>query len=296
MTRAGNMRRVILLVSISALMMVTVNQTALAEEEPSAEASTSMGGWQELEPGLELGTFAAPQASEAEDSLIRMLRIDPTRFEFRLLNASATAEPQRLSAKQWCNQNGLVAAINASMYQEDLRTSVSLMRSKIHTNNAWLSKDNTILAFDRKVSYVPLIKIIDRQCESFDFWKDKYETLVQSIRMISCKGKNVWSQQPKRWSTAAIATDYDDNVLFIHVRSPYSTHDLINMLLALPLRISRAMYTEGGPEAQLYVRSGQAEFEFTGLISTGFSDAVDLGYALQIPNVIGIARRTEPLQ
>jgi hypothetical protein len=296
MPRAGSMQRVILLVGILALLMVTINQTVLAEEKPNAEASTVMGSWQELEPGLELGTFAAPQASDVEDSLIRVLRIDPTRFEFRLLNASAAGEPKLLSAKQWCNQNGLVAAINPSMYQEDLRTSVSLMRSKTHTNNAWLSKDNAILAFDRKVSYVPLIKIIDRQCENFDFWKDKYDTLIQSIRMISCRGKNVWSQQPKKWSTAAIATDYDDNVLFIHVPSAHSTHDLINMLLALPLRISRAMYTEGGPEAQLYVRSGQAEFEFTGLISTGFSDAVDLGYALQVPNVIGIARRSEPLQ
>ena len=295
MPRAGSMQRVILLLSVFSLLIVTINQTVCAEEGPSAEASTSTGGWQELEPGLELGTLQAPQASEADDSLIRVLRIDPTRFEFRLLNASATAEPRRLSARQWCRQNGLVAAINASMYQEDQRTSVSLMRSKTHTNNAWLSKDNTILAFDRKVSYVPLIKIIDRQCESFEFWKDKYETLIQSIRMISCKGKNVWSQQPKKWSMAAIATDYDDNVLFIHIRSPYSTHDAINMLLDLPLRISRAMYTEGGPEAQLYVCSGQAEFEFTGLISTGFSDAVDLGYALEIPNVIGIARRTEPL-
>ncbi len=296
MTGAGGMRRVALIAGICFLLMLRSHETGLAQEKPIAETSASKGGWQKLEPGLELGTLPAPQPSEVADSLIRVLRIDPTRFEFRLLNASASAQTKRLSARQWCLQNGLVAAINPSMYQEDLRTSVSLMRSKIHSNNTRLSKDNTILAFDRKVSYVPPVKIIDRQCENFDFWKEKYDTLIQSIRMISCKGKNVWSQQPKKWSTAAIATDYDDNVLFIHVGSPYSTHDLINMLLALPLRISRAMYTEGGPEAQLYVRSGQTEFEFTGLVSTGFSEAVDLGYALPIPNVIGITRRTEPLQ
>jgi hypothetical protein len=296
MPRTGGMRRVILLLGMSALLMAMANQTALAEEKPNAEASTSMGGWQELEPGLELGTFAAPQLSEVKDSLIRVLRIDPTLFEFRLLNASASGNPNLLSAKEWCNQNGLLAAINPSMYQEDLRTSVSLMRSKTHTNNARLSKDNTILAFDRKVSSVPLVKIIDRECENFDFWKDKYDSFIQSIRMISCKGKNVWSQQSKRWSTAAIATDYDDNVLFIHVRSPHSTHDVVNMLLTLPLQISRAMYTEGGPEAELYVRSGETEFEFTGLISAGFSDAVSVGYARRIPNVIGIARRTQPLE
>jgi hypothetical protein len=296
MPRNGGMRRVILRLGISALLMMMANKPALAEEKPNAETSTSLGGWQKLEPGLELGTFAAPQASEVKDSLVRVLRIDPTRFEFRLLNASASGEPKLLSAKEWCNQNGLVAAINPSMYQDDLRTSVSLMRSKAHTNNARLSKDNTILAFDRKVSYVPLVKIIDRECEDFHFWKDKYDSFIQSIRMISCKGKNVWSQQSKKWSTAAIATDYDDNVLFIHVRSPLSTHDVVDMLLTLPLHISRAMYTEGGSEAQLYVHSGEAEFEFTGLVSAGFSSAVDVGRALRIPNVIGIARRTQPLE
>jgi hypothetical protein len=296
MPRTGSMRRAILLLAMPALLMAMADHTAPAEGKPNAESSASAGGWQELEPGLELGTFGAPQAPELKDSLIRVLRINPTRFELRLLNGSANGEPKLLSVKQWCDQNGLVAAINPSMYQEDLRTSVSLMRSKTHINNARLSKDNTILAFDRKVSYVPLVKIIDRECEDFDFWKDKYDTLIQSIRMISCKGKNVWSQQSKKWSTAAIATDDDHNVLFIHVRSPHSTHDVINMLLALPLRISRAMYTEGGPAAQLYVHSGQTEFEFTGLISAGFSDAVDVGYTLRIPNVIGIARRTEPLK
>ena len=179
----------------------------------------------------------------------------------------------------------------SSMYQADYRSSVSLMRTKAHINNPRLSKDMTILAFDRKDAGVPLVKIIDRQCEDFQTWKNKYGTFVQSIRMISCKGKNVWTQQPKKWSTAAIGIDNKGNVLFIHARSPFSTHDFINILQALPLDISRAMYAEGGPEAQLYIRAGGHEFEFIGSFESNFNNNNDNTFAWPIPNVVGITLR-----
>jgi hypothetical protein len=180
------------------------------------------------------------------------------------------------------------------MYQEDHKTSVSLMRTRTHVNNPRLrEKDKSILAFDRLSSGVPEVKIIDRECEDFKIWKYKYGSLVQSIRMISCKGKNVWRQQPRKYSTVAIGMDKADRVLFIHVGSPYSTHDLINILQNLPLEIDRAMYTEGGPQAQLYIKSGAHEYEFIG------HSEIDLGakpnslFSWPIPNAIGVAPRKD---
>jgi hypothetical protein len=274
---------------VIALMATAVVQGPVAR---SGSAAQSHSKWQQLAPGLELGVFLSPHRSEIGDSLIRVLRVDPQRYAFRLLNASAPGRGKLLTAKEWCHQNGLAAAINASMYQTDYRTSVSLMRTKHHTNNPRLSRDNTILAFDRQRPGFPPVKIIDRECENFNAWKIRYGTFVQSIRMISCKGQNVWSQQPQKWSTAAIGTDRQDRVLFIHVASPYSTHDLINILKHLPLGISRAMYAEGGPEAQLYIRSSVQEFEFTGSRDTGLDGDGHKGYASPIPNVVGIALRS----
>jgi len=157
-----------------------------AEEQARKNISKEDFGWQKLAPGLDLGIFRAPLPSEIGDSKIRVLRIDPQRYKFRLLSASAFENGRALSAKQWTQQNGLVAAINASMYQEDYKSSVSLMRSGAHINNPRLSKDMTILAFDSKSPEVPLVKIIDRQCEDFRIWQKKYRAMVQSIRMISC--------------------------------------------------------------------------------------------------------------
>jgi hypothetical protein len=254
-------------------------------------------GWQPLEKGIELGIFRSPSPSDVGDSLIRVLRIDPKYYRLRLLNTSAIPNGTPITPKQWCQQNGLTAAINASMYQTDYKTSVSLMRKKGHINNPRLSKDMTILAFDRLDSGVSEVKIIDRQCEDFEFWKNKYATLVQSIRMISCTGKNVWKQQPRRWSTSAIGIDVKNKVLFIHVRSLYSTHDLINILKVLPLNISRAMYTEGGPQAQLYITVPNQEFEFVGSYEVGSSDANKGSLSWPLPNVIGISKRQpEPNQ
>ena len=273
---------------IMALMLSLSPIAARADQQSPEKAARTEPAWQALAKGLELGIFSAPQTSEIGDSKIRVLRIDPQRYQLKLLNASAVENGRPLSARQWSRQNGLIAAINASMYQEDYKSSVSLMRTKAHINNPRLSKDMTILAFDRKDAGVPLVKIIDRQCENFKVWQKKYSTVIQSIRMISCTGKNVWTQQPQKWSTAAIGIDDRGRVLFIHVGSPYSTHDVIDILIKLPLKVSRAMYVEGGPQAQLYINIGEHEHEFVGNYEIEFQGNMKTLISRPVPNVVGI--------
>jgi hypothetical protein len=268
-----------------------------AADRPAQDTDfNSASSWQKLAEGLDLGIFGSPLKSELGDSKIRILRIDPLYFELKLMNASAFKDSRPHSAKEWCRQNGLAAAINASMYQADLKASVSLMRTKSHINNPRLSKDMTVLAFDRLNSEVPRVKIIDRECEDFKIWKNQYATLIQSIRMISCTGKNVWTQQPQKWSTAAIGIDHLGRVLFIHVGSPYSTHDLIDILKMLPIDIARAMYVEGGPQAQLYINIGTHEYEFVGNYKIGLEENASALFSRPIPNVVGISSRKQPDQ
>lgn len=272
------------LVSGIILLQIGVGAAAAPPDQP----------WIQVEPGLDLGLFPSPRPSPTGDSVIRILRIDPERFELRLLNASATKDKRPLTAKQWCERYGCIAAINASMFQTDLSTSISLMRTGEHVNNPRLTKDRAILAFGRLSSDVPPITMIDRDCDDFAEWSSKYATLVQSIRMISCKGKNVWAQQPERWSTAAVGTDRRGRVLFIHVRSPFTTHDLVNILMELPLEVARAMYVEGGPDAQLYVGAGGRSEEFVGIYDLPFYDSSSGDSARPVPNVIAVSRKQRP--
>lgn len=279
---------------LRSLLAVLAGALALGPEPP-ARPEREATSWIGLDAGFELGEFPSRVGSEDGDSMIRVLRIDPARYSLVLLNASAPGQGLSLTAREWSLRNGLHAAINASMFQEDLRTSVSLMRTRSHTNNPRVSKDMAILAFDRLDPGVSEVQIIDRECDDFGALRTRYGSLVQSIRMISCNGKNVWSPQPRRFSIAAVGTDGAGRVLFIHSRSPYSAHDFIDVLLGLPLGLRRALYVEGGPEAQLFVRGGGREYEFVGVYENTFMSNDDNPRAWRVPNVIGVARRTDPV-
>jgi len=239
--------------------------------------------WTELEPGLDLGLFPGPQAA-AGDGKIWVLRIDPARFELKLLNASATdARPRTVRA--WAMEAGAVAAINAGMYQTDGLTSVGLMRTREHENNPRrATRFKAVLAFDPAQPGLAPVRILDAACGELAPFPPPYRTLIQSIRMVSCDRRNVWALGEKRWSAAAIGIDGGGRALFIHARSAWPVHDLIDALLASSLDLKRAMYVEGGPEAQLFVRAGGREVERLGALEgTAQGEA---GVAFEIPNAL----------
>jgi uncharacterized protein YigE (DUF2233 family) len=260
----------------------------LVASAPAHAAHTAP--WQALEPGLDLAVLDGPSPTSG-DGKITVLRVDPARFDLKLLNASAPGEGALRTARAWASRAGAVAAINASMYQEDYRTSVGLMRTREHVNRSGLSKHKAVLAFEPLASGVPRVRIIDRDCEDFHAAAQGYGTLVQSIRMVSCDRRNVWARSERRFSTAAIAVDAAGNVLFVHARSSWPVHDLVNALLALPIGLSRAMYAEGGPEAQLYVKAGGRELELVGTFEAALPPAVENRDAWPVPNVIAVVRR-----
>lgn len=253
-----------------------------------ASPSTAPAGFQALEPGLELGQFDGPPGV-AGDGKIVVVRVDPGRFELRLLNASAPGHGGLLTARAWAERAGASAAINASMYQEDFRTSVSLMRTREHVNQRRVSRDRTVLAFDPLDRGLPAVRMIDRDCEDLDGALRGYGAAVQSIRMVSCQRKNVWAPSSRRTSAAAVGVDGKGRVLFIHARSAWPVHELVNALLALPLDLRQAMYVEGGPEAQLFVRGGGRELERVGAFEA--APAADNRDAWPVPNVIAAVRR-----
>jgi uncharacterized protein YigE (DUF2233 family) len=253
-------------------------------------APPSPSPWEALEPGLEMGVFDGPGAASG-DGKITVVRVDPARFDLRLLNASAPGEGSLRTVRAWAERAGAVAAINASMFQEDYRTSIGLMRTRQHVNRATLAKHKAVLAFEPLASGVPRVRIIDRECEDFAAISAGYGSLVQSIRMVSCDRRNVWARSEERFSTAAIGIDRGGRLLLVHARTPWTVHDLVNALLTLPIGLARAMYAEGGPQAQLYVKSGGREMEFVGGFALVADSAVDNRGAWPVPNVIAVVRR-----
>jgi hypothetical protein len=252
-------------------------------EQPAATAFTN------LEPGLDLGVFDGP-APAPGDGKIWVVRVDLTRFDLRLVNASASdARPRTVRA--WTLAAGAVAGINAGMFQADGLTAVGLMRTRLHQNNPRRStRFKAVLAFDPLAPGAPPLRILDAACGDVEPGLATYGSLVQSIRMVSCERRNVWAADPKRWSTAAVGVDGAGRALFLHARSPWPVHDLVNALLALPIDLRQAMYAEGGPEAQLFVRAGVRELERLGVVE-GTSDDRGGGLAWEIPNALVAVRK-----
>jgi hypothetical protein len=244
--------------------------------------------WEALEPGLEVRAFDGPRGAPGDGKIV-VVRIDPARFELRLLNASAPGQGTASTARSWSERAGASAAINASMYQEDYRTSVSLMRTRDHVNQRRVSKDRSALVFDPIDRGLPPVRMIDRDCEDLDRTARSYGTVVQSIRMVSCERRNVWAPSDRRTSAAAIGVDGKGRVLFIHARSPWTVHELVDALLALPLDLRQAMYVEGGPEAQLFARGGGKELERVGAFEA--APSADNRDAWPVPNVVAAVRR-----
>jgi hypothetical protein len=241
------------------------------------------GLWKSIDDGLFL--------SELNSQKLTLIKIDPKYYSFKLLCAS---EKDRfpITAKQWCQKYNLISAINAGMFQADRITNVGYMKNFNHMNNPRLNtKYKAILAFNPVDATVPEIQIIDLKCHDFERLKDKYQTLIQGIRMISCRQENVWEKQNKMWSIGAFGMDKSGNGLFMFTGSPYSGHDFTDILLSLPISLNNAMYLEGGPEATLYFSTNGVEFEKIGTYDTGLNENGFSKIARPIPNVIGIVKK-----
>ena len=247
--------------------------------------------WRKVDEGLSVAEFDSPMKSNAQDSRITIVRIDPKLYSFKLLCASEHGRT-KMTARNWCEKFSLIAAVNAGMYQTDGFTNVGLMKTFNHVNNARLNNlYKAVLAFNPLEPKIPEIQIIDLKCQAFETIGSKYQTLIQNIRMIGCRQENVWAKTNQLWGMAVFGIDKSGNALFVFTEAPYSGHDFANVLLSLPLSIFNALYLEGGFEANLFFSWNGVELERVGTRETGFQEDSPRAVPRPIPNVIGITKK-----
>ncbi len=281
---AGNMLKRVMTIEIIFCMSVIFSGPAKSGNDPA---------WTEIQPGLYLGIFKAPILSEHGDSKIRIVRIDPHMYDVDLYCASDYGGKSR-TLRQWSQEFQLLASTNAGMFATDQSTSIGFLKSHSHLNNPTInSSHKTIFACQPLEDGIPPARIIDLTCENFEEWKNRYDSFLQSIRMISCRQNNVWSQQNNKWSISALAVDDAGFILLIHSISPYSVHDFINMLLALPLDIYNAMYLEGGPQAGLYFSASGLSGDFAGNSFVNLFLPGNGSNGWVVPNIIGISKKID---
>lgn len=271
------------------------------EPEPTGKAAAvAVQEWRQLEPGLEYREFPfiatryeMPSGEEHPPrATLRVVRIDPARFEFVLCAASDGGVPLPLG--RWADHAQLVAAINASMYLPDGRTSTGYLRDGGHVNNArhggrlgayFLAGPDGLA----RAAGAPRAAVEDGTRVNMDVLEGHYRLVAQNFRMISADRRIVWAADSRPVAIAAVAQTGDGHILFLHCRQPVEPYVLAQRLLNLPLDVRTVMYVEGGAQAGLLLRSGGLLMELYGRSAA----AILLGEppAPSLPNVLGIRRR-----
>jgi len=250
------------------------------------------GRWTALGDGLELGRFPIAGVDHP-GTLVHILRIDPRRWELTL-HGLPRGDSVGYTAREWSRREGLVAAINAGMYQADYRTHSGYMGADGAVLSRGVNAYLSAAAFGPVNPADPPFRIFDLDEDPLGSLLPRYRRVVQNLRMIKRPGENRWAAQERRWSEAALGEDRDGRALFIFCGAPLPLDRLIAALLSLPLGIVAAQHLEGGSQAQLFVSAGGETVEFVGGYE-GTLAASDPGRtARPIPNVLGVRARPLP--
>ncbi|HEV7241598.1 MAG TPA: phosphodiester glycosidase family protein [Thermoanaerobaculia bacterium] len=239
--------------------------------------------WKKVQTGVELAIL--PRA-------LYVVRIDPARAQLRAGLASEGLEPR--TAGQWCQAAGYAVAINIGMFQQDHRSNVGHLRNGRHFNNRRWNKYQSVLALNPALNSsggaLPPLLWIDLDQTGRPPELDRYGIVVQNLRLIASPGRNVWAKSEKQWSEAALAVDTKGWLLFVFSREPYAMRDFNQMLLKLPIGITRAMHVEGGPEASLSIHVPGLDLDLCGSYETGFLPDDSNREQWPLPNVLGVLR------
>lgn len=136
--------------------------------------------WRRISDGLYLGEFRPKIKSSLCNQKIVILKINPRHYSLNLLSATEHGRKAR-TGKRWSEKFGLVAAINASMYQAtDLLKSTGYMKNFRHYNNSHINPGyGAFLVFNPRSPSLPPVQIVDSRLQKN--WK-KYHQEIQRCR------------------------------------------------------------------------------------------------------------------
>jgi len=221
---------------------------------------------------------------------IFFFKFNPREWEMALLTSSQYNHPP-LTAKGWHGKYNYQLIINAGMFAADNRTSLGYCRNFNHINNPRLVRYNAFLAFNPIDSLGMPARIIDRNCENFDSLQGQYQSVLQCMRMLSCRGESTWKKKEEKHSILALGENRRHEMIIFFAITPVYPPDFIELARTLDNELIRLIYLEGGNHASLYMRTGDDETILIGRDDSGFPAGGFGPEGAAIPNVIALRRR-----
>jgi len=263
---------------------------AVAQPHPTPAAS-SHDGTPPAGITIDRVTASIAPRGAARRHPITIVRFDLARFQPVLFTAHDDGGSHTLD--RWVQQEHLVAAINAAMYEPDGTASGLCVRRGVEE-----SPDDPLFggfyALDPIAPNVAPFAMWGRDCPGFDLpaLRATWGSMIATYRLLDCEGHPIAWVDPDRYSAAAIAMDHQGRLVMIHSRTPYRMRELAEMLSDGSLDLTQAFFVEGGPEATLIVEAGELHVREVGLrrdLLDGVEPERDVLYSL--PNVLGVRSR-----
>ncbi|MCF8032090.1 MAG: phosphodiester glycosidase family protein [Desulfarculaceae bacterium] len=221
--------------------------------------------WRSLAPGLEftLSQDLAPARSGGPGMAI--LRIDPQRYDFKVLAAPEGEEGR--TAEQWQEESKALAVFNAGLYTPEGRHLGYLLANGRRLSPMVPQQDGIFLAGPKSQGQ-PRARIIDLRYTSFDPKFSPYTQAAQSLMLLDRFGQVRVRRSPKVASRTALASDQQGRILVLVTEGGHTLWELAQALKASGLGLREVMTLDGGAESQLEIRHGDFSYAHYGRPST----------------------------
>jgi len=220
---------------------------------------------------------------------IDVLRADSTHFTLRILSTGPD-DPTPRNAQTWQQAFHATAITNAGMFHATGKP-VGL----IVADGSERSRDNTkmggYLAWDPVDADAPPVTLIGRDCPGADLaaLRRRYHSIVQSYRLLGCRGEALPWKDAKQYSSVAIGLDRAGRIVFLHARAAVTMTQLSAAVAAHDL--TGALFLEGGPEASLVAAGPDGQLARVGSYETHFVENDGNHAFWDLPNVIALLPR-----
>ena len=243
--------------------------------------------WRTLGPGLEYSSVLLPGPA-GSDATLQVVRVDPALAKLRA-EVARNLDGHSRTAGEWCHQRGLAVAINLGMFAGDGLRHLGYLRSSGHEiESTWHPDYRAALGLAAVQAGRSATRWVDMDSPGARDSLRGYAFAVQNLRIVRGDRHIVWSQQPRRWSEAALGVDGQGRVLMLFCREALPMAELARRLLAAPLDVHGIMHMEGGPEASLSIHVSGLDLDLCGSYETGFREDDTNADQWPIPNVLGV--------
>jgi uncharacterized protein YigE (DUF2233 family) len=206
-------------------------------------------GWTTVGPGIEYRRILADIPNHNRQAPVHIVRLDQQAVQFRVGYTSAVPRP----LAEWCNAEGVVAAINGGFFEADYQTTALVISDGVAYGSSYQNQGG-MFAVDRWGN-VSLRYLLDMPYDP----NEPLQQAIQGWPMLVRPGGGplAFSETSgQRARRSVIAMDRSGNVLLMAFPgSDFLLDELATWLLTSDLAIDSALNLDGGSSTGLCVRT-----------------------------------------